>query len=174
MFSQGVAGRCVDPAPLDPHELGRSLAPFGSSRMLPRAAYLDPEVLAWERQHVFGRWLCVGRSADLPSAPGLKAVSIGGSGVLLSRDEAGVLRAFENACRHRGHELLPCGATSEPRAIVCPYHAWTYAFDGSLRGAPGFKRVPEFEPAEHGLFEIPVADWHGWLFVDPSGRAGDF
>src|SRR6478609_2084996 len=107
MFSQGVAGRCVDPAPLDPEELGRSLAPFGSSRMLPRAAYLDPEVLAWERQHVFGGWLCVGRSNELPSAPGLKAVT-------------------------------------------------------------------DFDPTSHSLFEIPVADWHGWVFVDPSGAAGDF
>jgi Rieske 2Fe-2S family protein len=142
--------------------------------MLPRAAYLDPAVLAWERQHVLGGWLCIGRSSELTGTPGLKAVSTGTSGVLLSRDATGRLRAFENACRHRGHELLPCGTTSEPRAIVCPYHAWTYDFDGSLRGAPGFKRVTGFDPSSHSLFEMPVADWHGWVFVDPSGTAGDF
>jgi glycine betaine catabolism A len=142
--------------------------------MLPRSAYLDPEVLAWEHRHVLSRWLCVGRSSELASRPGLRAVSVGSSGVLLSRDPAGVLRAFENACRHRGHELLPCGATAEPRAIVCPYHAWTYDFDGTLRGAPGFRHAADFDPAEHGLFEIPLADWHGWVFVDASGSAGDF
>ena len=52
----------VPPAPIDPDQVARSLAPFGSSRMLPRAAYLDEAVLAWEREHLFGGWACVGRS----------------------------------------------------------------------------------------------------------------
>jgi glycine betaine catabolism A len=158
---------------VDSIELARSLLPFESSRMLPRAAYLSPDVLAWERTHIFGRWVCIGSSSDVPGGPGLRAVSVGDSGVLLSRDREGVLRAFENACRHRGHELLPCGGTTEPRAIVCPYHAWTYDFDGSLRGAPGFKEAKGFDASAHGLFRIPVEEWHGWIFVDPSGAAGD-
>jgi len=158
---------------VDPTELARSLLPFGSSRMLPRASYLQPEVLAWELQHVFGHWVCIGRSSDVPAGPALRAISVGDSGVLLSRDREGVLRAFENACRHRGHELLPCGRTAEPRAIVCPYHAWTNEFDGSLRGAHGFKDAKGFDASAHGLFRIPIEEWHGWIFVDPSGTGGD-
>jgi Rieske 2Fe-2S family protein len=159
---------------LDPAELARSLKPFGSSRMLPRAAYLAPEVLAWERRHLFAGWVCLGRTNRLAGSPGIRAMSLGDSGVLLTRDGDGVVHAFENACRHRGHELLPCGASAEPRAIVCPYHAWTYDFDGSLRGAPGFKTARDFDAAEHGLMPMPVADWHGWTFVDASGTAGEF
>ena len=88
----------------------------------------------------FDDWLCVGRSSDVPVTGGLRAESVGGYGVLLTRDADGVLRAFENACRHRGHELLPCGGSAQaPRAIVCPYHAWSYRHDGSLIGAPGLQ-----------------------------------
>ena len=71
----------------------------------------------------------------------MSAESVGDYGVLLTRDKEGVLRGFENACRHRGHELLPCGASEQARAIVCPYHAWSYRFDGSLIGAPGHQGV---------------------------------
>lgn len=158
-------------APLDPDRLALCLAPFGTSRMLPREAYLDTDVLAWEREHLFGGWVCLGRSEEVPEPRSLKAFDLGHTGVLVSRDAEGALHAFENACRHRGHELLPCGATAQPRAVICPYHGWTYDFDGTLRGAPGFKHVAGFDAGAHGLVSMPVRDWHGWLFADPSGAA---
>ena len=58
--------RPIPPAPLDPGQLDRALAPFGESRMLPRDAYLSPEVLAWERRHLFEGWMCLGRDTDIP------------------------------------------------------------------------------------------------------------
>ena len=163
----------VPPAPLDPDGVARSLAPFGSSRMLPRAAYLDEAVLAWERDHLFGGWQCVGRAEDV-AAGGLAAETLGTYGVLLTRDRDGVLRGFENACRHRGHELLPCGSSTEARAVVCPYHGWAYRFDGSLLGAPGYRDVPDFDPSAFGLRPLEVREWHGWVFVDRAGRGGPF
>ncbi len=159
---------------MDQGDLALALKPFGSSRMLPKAAYVDPDVLAWERQHVFSDWICIGRASEVPEPRSAKAFDLGESGVLVVRDQDGVLRAFENACRHRGHELLPCGSTAEPRMIMCPYHAWTYELDGSLKNAPHFKDHGDFDKADFGLFTMPVTEWHGWLFVDPSGQAGSF
>jgi glycine betaine catabolism A len=162
----------TESAPLDPEELARCQAPFGASRMLPRQAYTDPAVLAWERAHLFSGWTCLGRGDDVAEPGSLAAFDLGATGVLVSRDEHGALHAFENACRHRGHELLPCGASAQPRAVVCPYHGWAYHFDGRLRGAPGFRNAPGFDANAHGLMGMPIHDWHGWLFVDPSGAAG--
>src|SRR4029079_7956636 len=104
----------VPPAPVDATQVRRALAPFGTSRMLPRGSYLDDAVLAWEREHFFGGWQCVGRSSDVTPG-GMHAQSVGEYGVLLTRDHEGVLHGFENACRHRGHELLPCGASQAAR-----------------------------------------------------------
>ena len=168
-----VTAAKVPPAPLDPTEVALALRPFGEARMLPRAAYLEDVVLAWERDHLFDGWVCVGRAEDVPLG-GLAAESLGGYGVLLTRDRDGELRAFENACRHRGHELLPCGGSATAKAIVCPYHAWSYRFDGTLRGAPGFKRVPGFDPADFSLRSLDVREWHGWVFVDRAGGGGSF
>jgi Rieske 2Fe-2S family protein len=172
-----VKPQTVPPAPLERAGLEQAMLPFGQSRMLPKAAYLDEAVLGWERDHLFNRWVCLGRTDDVIAPGRMKAFAPGAVGfsVLVVRDKDGTLRAFENVCRHRGHELLPCGATADTgKAIVCPYHAWAYRHDGSMLAAPRFEESEYFSKAEHGLFEVPIRDWHGWLWFDPSGQGGDF
>jgi Rieske 2Fe-2S family protein len=161
------------PAPLDPAAVAESLRPFGESRMLPRAAYVDPAVFEWEQRRFFGGgWMCVARSAQVPAAGDLRAEPVGAGSVLLARDENGALRAFANTCRHRGHELLPCGSAAQQSVIICPYHSWTYNLNGSLRAAAGFKNRPGFQADRWGLVELPAAEWHGLVFVDGSAKAG--
>ena len=161
-------------APIPHADLEPALRPFGKSHMLPRAAYVDPAVLAWENENFFGGWICVGRSVDLAKAGSQKAVRAASGSVLLIRGEDEVLRGFVNACRHRGHELLPCGALTAKRSVVCPYHAWTYKLDGSMRHAPHMDEVEGYNPDDYGLQSLPVREWHGWVFVAPSGEAEPF
>jgi glycine betaine catabolism A len=147
----------------------RDLAPREDqklARMLPAEAYTSPDVLAWERRHLYAAgWTCLGRVEDLfaDERATQRAVRVGDIGCLVVRHGGG-LRMFANTCRHRGHELLPDGGTGSRRAISCPYHAWTYDLAGALKGAPGFRDVEGFEPDEHSLVELPVTVWHGWVF----------
>jgi glycine betaine catabolism A len=159
-------------APIDPAGLAESLRPFGESRMLPRTAYVDPAVFSWEQKHFFdGGWSCVGFSAELANPGDQRAVPVGAGSVLLSRDDDSILRAFANTCRHRGHELLPCGGSAQRPSIVCPYHSWTYELDGGLKTAKGFRGTPGFDDSQWGLIRLPVTEWHGLIFVDGSGKA---
>jgi glycine betaine catabolism A len=161
--------------PFDPVDLEPALRPFGQSRMLPRDAYTSPRVFAFEQERFFaGSWTCVGREGDLEATGAQRAVRVGGAGVLLVRGTDGRARAFANTCRHRGHELLGVGEQTTRRTVLCPYHAWTYDLDGSLRAAPGFRDHTEFRPGEHGLVELPLESWHGFLFVNGSGDAPPF
>ena len=162
------------PAPLDPAELAPALRPFGTSTMLPRAAYVDPGVFAWEQAcFLSGGWNCVGFSSMLAGPGDQRAEAAGNGSVLLSRDDRGVLHAFANTCRHRGHELLGAGESAQRNAIICPYHAWTYTLSGDLRFASGFPRDGSFDRSAWGLTEMPVTEWHGLIFADASGgRAG--
>jgi Rieske 2Fe-2S family protein len=141
-------------------------------RMLPALAYTSPEVLSWEQRSLFaGSWTCLGRRDDLlPAANGSstkpvtqRAVVVGDIAALLVQDASGV-RMYANTCRHRGPELLSEGVTSERRSIVCPYHAWTYDLGGSLIGAKGFRDDERFDADVHGLVELPVRVWEGWVF----------
>jgi Rieske 2Fe-2S family protein len=161
--------------PFDPVDLEPALRPFGQSRMLPRDAYTSPRVFAFEQERFFaGSWTCVGREGDLEGTGAQRAVRVGGAGVLLARGSDGRVRAFANTCRHRGHELLGVGEQTTRRTVLCPYHAWTYDLDGALRVAPGFRDHGDFRPAEHGLVELPLESWHGFLFVNGSGDAPPF
>jgi Rieske 2Fe-2S family protein len=162
-------------APIAVDEVEASLRPFGRSRMLPRAAYVDGEVLAWERLSFFDAgWVCIGRVDVVAEPRAQAAVSAGTTSVLVSRGEDGELHTFANICRHRGHELLACGATAVRGVIQCPYHAWSYELDGSLRLAPRFGDVPNFDPATMGLVPVAHATWGGWLFVNLTGHAEPF
>jgi Rieske 2Fe-2S family protein len=165
----------LDPAGTDPDGLDRALQAFGYSRMLPAAAYTSPEVLAWELRYLFGgTWTCVGRESDLRQAAGgdvTQRALVAGDVPLLLTWVDGLVRAFANTCRHRGHELLADGETATKRSIVCPYHAWSYDLAGSLRTAPTYQAVPGFDPDEHELVRLPVERWHGWLFVHAANSA---
>src|SRR5215831_8046015 len=174
MVSHDAAAACLPgypPAPVDPGALAEALRPFGESRMLPPAAYTDPAVFEWERRHFFGSgWTCVALGCQLPSAGSQLAAGTGAGGVLLARGQDGMVRAFANTCRHRGHELLPCGSAGTARAIVCPYHSWAYSLSGELRGAPEFR---DLDAAAWSLMPLPAAEWHGLVFLDGSdGAAG--
>jgi glycine betaine catabolism A len=166
------AASAVAIAPLEPAALAMSLAPFGQSTMLPRDAYVSDAVFAWEQRNLLeGGWMCIGRTESMARPNDQRAVSVGRAGVFLMRDQHGALRSFANACRHRGHELLPCdGQTVNRPIVVCPYHAWSYQLDGSLRMTPGFESE-HFDASSHGLVQLPCEEWHGWIFVDASGCA---
>lgn len=159
------------PAPIDPAALAQTLRPFGESRMLPCAAYVDQGVFGWERRHFFGGWVCVARGDQLANPGDQRAEATGDGGVLLVRGGDGQVRAFANTCRHRGHELLPCGSSTNRKAIVCPYHSWRYSLAGEVRAAPGFGGSPGFDATEWGLAALPAIEWHGLVFVDGSGGA---
>jgi Rieske 2Fe-2S family protein len=170
---EDAPGTGPDRAPIPLRTLADALLPFGQSTMLPPVAYTSPDVFAWEQKHFFGGWQCVGRSEDVATTGAQRAERLGATSVLLTRGEDGALRAFANACRHRGHELLPCGGATTKRAVQCPYHAWSYRLDGDLIAAPGYRDVPGFDPQQYGLVALRAQEWHGHVFVDPSGAAPD-
>jgi Rieske 2Fe-2S family protein len=162
----------MNAAPLDQAQLRNVIDDFGQNLTLPSAAYTSPEVLAWEKANLWqSTWVCVGRLEELVAPRQVRAVELGDESVLLVRDEDGTLRAFSNVCRHRGHELAPVGDAIDVRLIRCPYHAWSYRLDGSLRAAPTFTQSPTFDMGEFPLISIGVDVLGGWVFVDLSGSA---
>ncbi|MGZ0151528.1 aromatic ring-hydroxylating oxygenase subunit alpha [Kribbella sp. WER1] len=157
--------------PVDPRALEATLRPHGESVMLPQAAYVDPDVLAWERRHFFaGTWTCLGRVDELAGGTTYREVTVGDIATALTFGERP--RAFANVCRHRGHELLQRDETGDRQAVVCPYHGWSYELDGSVKSAP--RMGDSFDTAPYGLVELPAEVWHGWLFVNATGTAGSF
>ena len=113
--------------------------------MLPAEAYTSPEVLAWERRHLFAGQLDLPGSGRRPVPAGRerpvtqRAVMVGDVPCLLVRDgdDAADVRQHLPAPRPRaaarGRYVGPA------QASCCPYHAWTYDLE---RPAGGCARVP--------------------------------
>lgn len=138
----------------------------GGAQTLPARYYLADDI--WQReltQLFYQRWLCVGRADSLLSASYL-LYETGDENVIVLRDEQGGLRAFFNVCRHRGTRLCSEPAGRLARTLQCPYHAWTYALDGRLVGAPHMDEVAGFDRAQHGLVPVTVAEWAGFVFIN--------
>jgi phenylpropionate dioxygenase-like ring-hydroxylating dioxygenase large terminal subunit len=159
-------------APIDRQALEAVVAPFGENRTLPADGYVARDVFDWEMDNIFrATWVCVGRSSELVGPGQIRAVDVAGESVLLARDSEGALTAFSNVCRHRGHELAPEGDAIDARLIRCPYHSWSYRFNGELRAAPTFTQTPGFEMSDYPLIPVRVAEYLGWAWVDLSNGA---
>src|SRR5713226_9056488 len=142
------------------------------ARTLPGRYYTAPEVFAEERERIFRHnWICVGRDAALGDAGDFRLVEIAGESIIVLRDQSGERHAYYNVCRHRGTRLCeaPTGRLSE--TIQCPYHAWTYALDGRLIGAPHMHEVEGFDKKAYPLHAVALAEWEGFLFANLDPQA---
>ncbi len=136
---------------------------------MPPGSYTSPELLALERERIFRRqWLCVGLAASIPATGDYLCDEIAGQPVVVMRQAGGTVSAFANVCRHRMMTLLT--GQGNCRRIVCPYHAWTYATDGRLIGAPHMDRSTAFARGEVSLASVRCEVWHGWIYLtlDPD------
>ncbi|MEJ7892795.1 MAG: aromatic ring-hydroxylating dioxygenase subunit alpha [Solirubrobacteraceae bacterium] len=151
------------PLPLDAVE--RTRMPLEQATQLPGAAFLDPEVLAWEEDRLFAReWICAGHADQIRAQGEFFTVEVAGESVVVLADDDGLPRAFVNTCRHRGARVVaePEGVTKRLR---CPYHAWTYNLDGSLRSAPFTEGIEGFRVCDHGLHPVRLAVVEGLVLL---------
>jgi Rieske 2Fe-2S family protein len=139
------------------------------ARTLPAAFYVDPAFFAREIDRLFRRmWICVGREEEIERTGQFVLRDLVGDSVIVTRTAAGSVRAFHNVCRHRGTRLCTEASGTFPGSIQCPYHAWTYALDGRLIGAPHMDEVPHFRKDEYPLHAVHADVWDGHVFVNLS------
>jgi phenylpropionate dioxygenase-like ring-hydroxylating dioxygenase large terminal subunit len=141
-----------------------------AASILPAAWYTDLAVHAAERRTIFAaNWALFGPEHEVAASGAWRAACVNGWPLIVARGRDGVLRAFHNACRHRGAAVVPDGAGTAEQ-FRCPYHGWRYDLDGTLALAPRFGPI---ERAEHGLMPARVATWRGLVFVCVDAAAPD-
>lgn len=145
------------------------------SRTLPGEYYTSPEIFAEEKERIFARrWHCVGREARLARRGDYFLCTIADESLILVQDREGTARAHFNVCRHRGTRLCREEAGHLAETIQCPYHAWTYATDGQLIGAPHMQDVAGFDKKDYPLHAAAVASWQGFLFTNIAEKPTPF
>ena len=140
--------------------------PYLEALSLPAWCYTSQRFYRREVEQVFLKtWLFVGRCEEIAEAGDYRCVDTPGGPVILLRGRAGAVTAFANTCRHRGSRLLD-GAGRCERAIICPYHGWSYDLDGSLMGAAAMENSVGFDRTRHGLTPIRSALWQGFIWIN--------
>jgi Rieske 2Fe-2S family protein len=133
---------------------------------LPQRYFVSAEIFAEESEKIFAsNWVLVGHQSQLAKPGDYFLAAIAGESLIVVKDQRSTIRAFYNVCRHRGARL--CEAKNgHLSAIQCPYHAWTYALDGRLLGAPHMDETPGFNKAEYPLTPARLGLWEGFIFVN--------
>ncbi len=152
--------------------IDRLVAAHRHGHGLVRDFYLDPAIFQRDLDRVFRRhWHCLAHASVIPNAGDFELFKLGDEAVILTRTADGAIHAMLNVCRHRGAEVCtkPKG---NARVFVCPYHAWTYANDGSLRAA---RLMPkDFDRTQYGLKKLHVRVAEGLVFVSFADAPLDF
>ncbi|MEM8841126.1 MAG: aromatic ring-hydroxylating dioxygenase subunit alpha, partial [Pseudomonadota bacterium] len=139
---------------------------------LEQAFYTDREIFRADMEMIFYRdWLFAGIACELPKTGNFITYQIGDYGVIIVRGGDGQIRAFHNACRHRGSILCKVAKGNAPK-LVCPYHQWTYELDGRLLWARDMGA--DFDTSRHGLKPVHCRVLEGLIYICVAEVAPDF
>ena len=138
------------------------------AKTLPQRYFVSPEIFAEELQKIFAtNWVLVGHQSQLAQSGDYFIAEGAGESLIVAKDQRSTIRAFYNVCRHRGARLCE-EQNGHVAAIQCPYHAWTYALDGRLLGAPHMDETPGFNKTDYPLQQARLGLWEGFIFLNLS------
>ena len=146
---------------------------------LPNECYLSGEYTKIERKKLFeDKWVVIGVASSLPNPGDAKPFDLLGIPLIILRDKKNNIRVFHNVCSHRGYKLLqkPC---SIKNVLRCPYHSWSYNFDGKLIATPnlgGMDKLEsnDFNKESSSLKEVRASVWLDMIVVNISNNEISF
>ncbi len=153
--------------------------PIERAHGLPNECYISPEYLMIEREKVFkDKWTVIGVGSSVPHPGDAIPYNLLGIPLIILRDKENKIRVFHNVCSHRGYKLLekPC---SLKNVLRCPYHSWSYNFDGKLVATPhiGGLNIHDsnnFDKSNSNLKEVKSKVWMDIIFVNINDNEIEF
>lgn len=135
--------------------------------------YLDRDHAALEHRHIWLKsWVGACREEDLPAVGDRLPFQLGPTSFIVVRSGEDEFRAFYNSCLHRGTEL--CSKPESGDTIRCPFHAWEWKIDGSLKAIPSHWDFKAVTPRNARLREVKVGRWGGFVYINADLDAAPF
>lgn len=130
----------------------------------PSSIFTDAAVWRRERERLFlDIPHVVGYASEVAHADDYLTRDVAGVPVLVVRDTDGVLRAFLNACGHRGARVAVGSGCA--KRFTCGYHSWTYDSRGQLASIPAKSMFSGMDRDQARLQPLPVSDEAGLIVV---------
>lgn len=127
--------------------------------------YTDPAIFQEELRKIWYRtWVYVGHESEVPKPNDFVMKSIGPEPIIMTRDRTGAINLLHNRCPHRGNRVC-MSEKGSARSFTCPYHGWTFANDGQLKGYPFPSGYEGADRSGLGLGRVArVASYKGFVF----------
>lgn len=152
-------------------QLAATATNFENALTPPGWIFWNPELYRRDIEEIFKKmWLCVGHVSRLKKPGEYFLVDVEDESIIILADENGKGHAFYNVCRHRGTRILTT-ESGKCRRLLCPYHAWSYGLDGTLKAAPLMDETAGFDKADYGLREVRMETFLGFLFINLDANA---
>ena len=153
--------------------------PIEAANGLPNECYTSDDYLAYEKERIFSdKWTVIGVASSIPNPGDAKPYNLLGIPLILIRDKDNKVRVFHNVCSHRGFKLLD-KQCSLRNVIRCPYHYWSYDFEGNLVSTPHIgglnkHQSEKFDKSKSNLKEVKTKVWMDIVFVNINSNEIDF
>ncbi len=153
-------------APAQPIHLRRPLADLVQHDRVHTSLYTDAAIFEEEMDRIFNNtWVWVAHTSELPEPGSYKTHWVGRQPVIVVRDRKQQVHVLLNRCRHRAATVCE-HKKGKANSFMCPYHGWSYALDGSLRGVPHPESYADMlDKGEHPLVNLRVEEYAGMIFA---------
>ena len=153
--------------------------PIETAHGLPNECYTSSDYLTIERERIFkDKWTVIGVGSSVPNVGDARPYNLLGIPLIILRDKEKKIRVFHNVCSHRGFKLLdePCALKN---VLRCPYHSWSYNFDGKLVATPhigglNVHETEKFDKSSSNLKEVKIKVWMDIIFVNINDNELEF
>ena len=164
---------------LDPNKIEVVKNPIEKAHGLPNECYLNNDYLEFEKEKIFkNNWTMIGVASSVPNPGDAKPFNLLGIPILIVRNKENEVKVFHNVCSHRGFKLVDQECKLK-NVIRCPYHSWSYDFNGKLTVTPhigglGKHEVKGFDKNNSNLKEIKSNIWMDLIFININSNAKPF
>ena len=132
---------------------------------IPASRYYSRDWFELEKQKLWPKvWQFACWGQDIPNPGDVHVYRILDRSVLIVRQHDGSLKAFHNACLHRGREI--CEESGRRAQLKCPYHFFTWDLGGEFKWMPSKWDFPQIEEAKFRLPEVRLEQWNGFVFIN--------
>ena len=164
---------------LDIKKLDNVDKPIEEANGLPNECYVNNDYLAHEKEKIFfNKWTVIGVASSTPNPGDARPHNLLGVPLIVLRDKDKKIRVFHNVCSHRGFKLLDKSCTLK-NVIRCPYHSWSYDFNGKLVATPHIgglnnHQSEKFDKIKSSLKEVKTKVWMDIIFVNINSNEIEF
>ena len=133
----------------------------------------------FEKDKIFAdKWTVIEVASSVPNSGDAKPCNLLGIPLIILRDKENKIKVFHNVCSHRGFKLLD-KSCSLKNVLSCPYHSWTYDFEGKLVATPNIGGLnihesDKFDKSKSNLKEIRSKVWMDIVFININNNEIEF